>query len=177
MGLFRWLFGQSISPAPREAPWPAQHEEPRRQSYTRSFTLVEATFDPDGDKTDLEWSGFHIHDDAGTAVSYDRAAEFNLRIFRVAGVSHRVDALQSAEFNPGEVLKLIAEPNNQYDRNAIGVWNRSGRLMVGYVPKDYNQWIGAALQIPGHAAMSLAEHRKDGRRVSLTVMFGPMNIP
>ena len=49
--------------------------------------------------------------------------------------------------------------------------------MVGYVPKDYNQWIGAALQIPGHAAMSLAEHRKDGRRVSLTVMFGPMNIP
>jgi HIRAN domain len=105
-------------------------------SSTRSFTLVEGSFDPDGEKGDLEWAGFHIHDERGAAVSYDDATEFNLQIFRVAGVSHRTDVLQRPEFNPGELLKLLAEYSNPYDRNAVSVWDRAGTLMIGYVPKD-----------------------------------------
>jgi hypothetical protein len=32
------------------------------------------------------------------------------------------------------------------------------------------------MELPGHTAIALAEHRKDGRRVSLTVMFGPLSV-
>jgi hypothetical protein len=180
MGIFNWLFGT----APVSAPEPL-HEEPRRKRSSRkpptkapklSFTLVEATFDPDGDKSDFEWSGFHIHNERGVGVDYSAAEEFGLQVFRVAGVTYRSDPLQRAEFEPGSVLKLVAENDNQYDRNAVAVWDRYGTWMVGYVPKERNERIRAAMQLPGHAALALAEHRKGDKRVSLTVLFGPLEV-
>lgn len=98
-----------------------------------------------------------------------------MEIFRVAGVSYRKELLQRQEFAPGRTLKLIAEADNQYDRNAVSVWDASGKMMVGYVPKERNRRIRAKLDLTGYQAIALAEHRKDGGRVSLTVMFGPMS--
>jgi hypothetical protein len=138
------------------------------------FKLVEGTFDAEGLEAGLEWSGFHIQDDRGVSVRYSEASEFDLTIFYVA--SYRSDILQRPEFDPGEVLVLVPEPTNFYDKSAVGVWDKTRRLKVGYVPREDNEYIRAALTLPGTVAVALAEHRKSNKRVSLTVLFGPLGI-
>ena len=177
MGLLHWLFGpKRVTPPPQpfplEQPLPPRRAKPAR---TKSFTLKEATFDPDGDQTDLEWRGFHIYDESGAAVSYADARAVGLHIFNVAGVSYRQDVLQRASFAPGSVLRLVPEPNNAHDRDAISVWDADRSAMIGYVPKAINRTIREALERPGCNALAIAEHTKDGRRVSLTVMCGALN--
>lgn len=142
----------------------------------KTFTLVEGTFSPEELGPDMTWAGFHIHDDRGNFVSYADVEQFNLTIFRVAGVSMRADALQRSEFDPGEVLALVHEPTNAYDKNAVGVWDKARRTMIGYVPRELSEYMRAAITMPNTSALSLAEHRKSGKRVSLTVLFGPMGI-
>jgi len=175
MGLMNWLLGNEQQRQSHARPHPGTVSRPRSENG-KTFTLVEGNFDPDGDKSDWEWSGFQIHDEQGMGLSYAEAEQLNLRIFRVAGVSYRANVLQHSDFDPGKVLKLIAEKNNPHDRNAVSVWNRSGTVMVGYVPKQKNKWIRAAMQLPDHEAIALAEQRKGGKRVSLTVLFGPMQV-
>jgi hypothetical protein len=119
---------------------------------------------------------FHIHDENGLGVTYDEAVDFNLHIFNVAGVSFRADALQRIEFKPGEIVLLRREENNQYDKNAVAVWDALGRHHVGYVPRDRNRRIRTVLKNADYSAIVLAEKRRDGKRVSLTVMLGPMNM-
>jgi hypothetical protein len=168
MGLINWLLGKERQPRSQV---PAHSF---RSENGKTFALVPANFDPDGDESDFEWSGFHIHDEHGMGLSYSEAEQHKLRIFRVAGVSHRTNALQRSDFDPGNMLQLVAEKDNPYDRNAVSVWNRSGTVMVGYVPKEKNRSIRAAMRLPGYTAIALAEHRKSDKRVSLTVLFGPM---
>lgn len=171
MGLFSWLFPKNSC-----SPYTPSAESPRARAPSKTFTLVEANYDPEGDNSELQWSGFHIHDEHGVGLSYADAEERNLRIFRVAGVSFRADALQRSDFDPGNKVILVLEPNNPHDPNAIAVWDRYKTTMIGYVPKDYNEFIRAAMTLPGHWAIVLAEHRKAGKRVSLTVLFGPMKV-
>jgi hypothetical protein len=179
MGLFRWLFGQtplSEHPQPQQvskSPSPTRRTD--RTIKSPKLALVIANFDPDGDQTDFEWNGFHMYDEDGRGVTYSDAEAMGLEIFRVAGVSYRKEPLQRSEFAPGRTLRLIAETDNQYDRNAVSVWDASGKMMVGYVPKERNRRIRAKLNLAGNQAMAIGEHRKDGGRVSLTVMFGPMS--
>lgn len=57
--------------------------------------------------------------------------------FNVAGTSHRPrKMLNDRGFNPGRRLRLIPEPENEYDPRAVAVWNGAGTVMAGYVPKD-----------------------------------------
>jgi hypothetical protein len=178
VGILRWLFGEnaisSQTPA-YHAPEPTPRKRPRppHRTQSRSFKLVEAEFDPDGNKTDLMWYGFHIHDENGAGINYDECSTFGLEVFRVAGVTHRPGNLQRDEFKPGEKLLLIAESTNPYDPNAVSVWDRSKTWQIGYVPKAQNVSIRARMRSDDFAALALAEHRKDGKRVSLTVLCGP----
>ena len=142
----------------------------------KGFKLVEGKFAVEGLEAGLEWSGFHIQDDRGVAVRDSEASEFDLKVFYVASVSNRSDILQRPEFDRGEVLALVPEPTNFYDKNAVSVWDKTRRLHVGYVPREDNECICAALSLPGTAALALAEHRKFNKRVSLTVLFGPLGI-
>ena len=181
MSLFDWLFRPTLASVPRPIrKKPVYREAPARDCRGKSklFKLVKGNFDPDGDETNFQWSGFHIHDENNHALSYAEAENLGLgiKIFCVAGAGDRSDELQREEFNPGEVLKLIPEYDNKFDRSAVGVWDRAGRVLVGYVPKECNKWIRMAMTTPQHAAISLAEHRKDGKRVILTIMFGPMSV-
>ena len=181
MGLFDRLFGPKLTSVPEPIPKKRIYGQALARDSRgkpKTFKLVKGNFDPDGDKTDLRWSGFHIHDENNHALSYAEAENLGLgiKIFCVADTSYRADELQREEFAPGEVLKLVPENDNKFDRSAVGVWDRTGRVMVGYVPKECNKWVRIAMTVPQHAAISLAEHRKDGKRVSLTVMFGPMSV-
>lgn len=192
MGLFNWLFPKTsrptrvapglpeswLTPTPQIPDTPRKVRpkvRPKKQKSGR-FTLIEADFDPDGDKTDLMWFGFHIRDEKGLAVPYDRAREFGLNIFNVAGVTYRPDMLQRDCFKPGTTVKLLAEPDNKHDPNAVSVWDQYGSWMVGYVPREQNRRVRAAIEKADQQALVLAEQRKDGKRVSLTVMVGPLKV-
>jgi hypothetical protein len=79
-------------------------------------------------------SGYFMRDAAtGEAVRWE---DPRLRVVPVAGVSYRAQALPDATFDPGRRLALVPEPDNEYDPNAIGIWNEERTLQVGYVPRE-----------------------------------------
>jgi hypothetical protein len=57
-----------------------------------------------------------------------------IRVVPVAGVSYRAEALEDPSFDPGRRIALVAEPENEHDPNAIGIWNEERTLQLGYVP-------------------------------------------
>lgn len=77
-------------------------------------------------------AGFHLRDAAsGEAVRWE---DSRLRVVPVAGVSYRPEALIDPSFDPGRRLALVPEPDNQYDPNAVAIWNEERTLQAGYVP-------------------------------------------
>ena len=59
-----------------------------------------------------------------------------IRVVAVAGVSFRPEAVADGSFDPGQRLSLVPEPDNEHDRNAVGVWNADRSLQAGYVPRE-----------------------------------------
>ena len=92
-----------------------------------------------------------------------------IRVVKVAGASYRAQALQDEGFAPGRRLALVAEPENEHDPNAIGVWNEARTLQAGYVPAD------VAPEVPHDwQAVSLWEFTGvDGERIGLRVLLAP----
>jgi len=115
--------------------------------------------------------GYWLRDAAsGDALSWDdaRLAAAGARVLPVAGTSHRSEALQDEAFAPGRPLRLVAEPDNEYDANAIGVWDAEQHLQVGYVPAEH----AAELELPLRA-LALWEWRDEDRRVGLRMLIAP----
>lgn len=124
------------------------------------------------------WYGYVLRDGDGVARHYDDddLREAGIMIFRVAGTSYRPDALQDRAFRPGNALALVLENYNQYDRNAVSIWDRTQSLMVGYVPRDLARPVRKNLKkYPGCRAICLGEFIKDGKRVGIRVMVGPLH--
>jgi hypothetical protein len=112
-------------------------------------------------------SGFRLRDAAtGELV---RGEDPRIRVIKVAGVSYRFDALQNDAFAPGRRLALVAEPDNEHDPNAIGIWDEHRRLQAGYVPAE----IARELDVDDWQAVTLWEFFEDGRRGGLRVLLAP----
>jgi HIRAN domain len=76
--------------------------------------------------------GYHLRDAAtGEPVRWE---DPRIRVIAAAGVTFRPESLEDPSFDPGRRLELIAEPTNEHDPNAIGIWNAVRTLQVGYVP-------------------------------------------
>ena len=79
-------------------------------------------------------SGFYLRDAAtGEPVRWE---DPRIRVVPVAGVSYRAEALPDPSFDPGRRLALVAEPANEHDPNAVGIWNEERSLQLGYVPRE-----------------------------------------
>lgn len=79
-------------------------------------------------------SGYYLRDAAsGEPMRWE---DPRIRVVPAAGVSYRAEALPDTSFDPGRRLALIAEPENEHDPNAVGIWNEDRSLQVGYVPRD-----------------------------------------
>jgi HIRAN domain-containing protein len=79
-------------------------------------------------------SGYQLRDAAtGEPVRWE---DPRIRVVPVAGVSYRVEALSDPSFDPGRRLALVAEPDNEHDPNAVGIWNEERALQLGYVPRE-----------------------------------------
>ena len=76
--------------------------------------------------------GYHLRDAAsGEPVRWE---DPRIRVIAAAGVTFRPESLEDPSFDPGRRLELVPEPANEYDPNAIGIWNADRTLQVGYVP-------------------------------------------
>jgi hypothetical protein len=111
--------------------------------------------------------GFRLRDAATEEVV--REDDPRIRVVRLAGVSFRMDALQDDAFAPGNRLRLVAEPDNEHDPNAIGVWDADERLQAGYVPAGD----ASELRAEDWQAVSLNQFLEDGERRGLRVLLAP----
>ena len=149
MGFLDWLLGKrSFSP-----PVIATHRlVPFEAEGGRGYVLERAS---DGQR--LCWDDL------------DEDGEINA--FPVAGVSRRHRALQSPAFDPGRTLTLVPEPDNEYDPNAVGVWDEARMVQVGYVPRELAPEVADWLRrSEGVNCLSMWEHIKDDSRVGLRVI-------
>ena len=79
-------------------------------------------------------AGYRMRDAAtGEPVPWE---DPRVRVVPVAGVSFRPGAVDDASFDAGRRLALVAEPDNQHDPNAVGIWNEERSLQAGYVPRE-----------------------------------------
>ena len=92
-----------------------------------------------------------------------------IRVVRLAGVSFRMDELQCDAFAPGNPLLLVAEPENEHDPNAIGVWDADRRVQAGYVPAEEARNLNA----DHWQAVSLNQFFEDGKRCGLRILLAP----
>ena len=92
-----------------------------------------------------------------------------IRVVPVAGTSFRPEALQDDAFAPGRRLALVAEPENEHDANAIGVWDAAQRVQAGYLPAD----VARELDAGEWQAVSLLEFYEGAGRGGLRVLLAP----
>jgi hypothetical protein len=111
--------------------------------------------------------GFRLRD-AATEEPV-RNEDPRVRVIKVAGVSYRMEALQDDAFAPGRRLALVAEPDNEHDPHAVGVWDAEQRLQAGYVPAE----IARDLKPGDWQAVSLWEFLEGGQRAGLRVLLAP----
>lgn len=60
---------------------------------------------------------------------------FGLHSFAVRGTSYHEAAVTAGRFTPGAPVRLVREPENPHDPNAVAVYAETGRRLAGYVPK------------------------------------------
>jgi hypothetical protein len=111
--------------------------------------------------------GYRMRDAASEEIVRDE--DPRIRVVRLAGVSYRPDELQDDAFAPGNRLRLVAEPDNVHDPNAIAVWDADQRVQGGYVPAEDAR----ELRADDWQAVSLNEFFEDGRRIGLRVLLAP----
>lgn len=68
--------------------------------------------------------------------------------FAVAGGWYRGLGQAKRDMAPGDLLRLVAEPDNPHDAHAVAVWR--GDLMLGYLPREANEPIARLLVSGAH---------------------------
>ena len=111
--------------------------------------------------------GYRLRDAATEEIV--RSDDPRVRVVKVAGVSYRLQALQDDAFAPGRRLALVAEPDNEHDPHAIGIWDAEQRVQAGYVPAE----IARELDADEWQAISIWEFVEDGERLGLRVLLAP----
>jgi hypothetical protein len=69
----------------------------------------------------------------------------NLTDFNVAGFTYYDGADVFAKLSIGTRLRLVAEPNNQYDGRAVALYYKSKK--IGFVPRNENAVISKFLSL------------------------------
>ena len=84
----------------------------------------------------------------------------------VAGIRYFPEADDDPSFAPLSPLRLIPEPDNAFDPNAVGVWNEGSTKQAGHLPAH----IVEDLDTREHIGIAISEQRVAGRRVSLGIL-------
>jgi HIRAN domain len=84
----------------------------------------------------------------------------------VAGIRYFPEAHKDPSFAPGSPLRLIPEPDNAYDPNAVAVWNEVSTQQAGHLPTH----IVGGLDTRERHGIALSEQRDADRRVTLGIL-------
>jgi HIRAN domain len=84
----------------------------------------------------------------------------------VAGIRYFPEADNDPSFAPGSPLRLIPEPDNAYDPNAVAVWNEESTRQAGHLPAH----IVEGLDTRERRGIALSEQRDADRRVTLGIL-------
>jgi hypothetical protein len=128
----------------------------------------------------VEGRGYELRDERNRPVRWDdrRLASSGITVLKVAGSSYRAEELQDDVFRPGSRLTLRADPANEFDPDAVGVWDAAGRIQVGFVPREASGDIAERLGQVSLEAWALWEWRDEsGRRVGLRMLVAPTDAP
>lgn len=93
-------------------------------------------------------------------------------MFRARGVTYHEDAVLAASLTPGTRIRLVREPENEFDANAIALYATRGDAPVGYVNKQNAARIAKILDSGGElVAITLSGSPKgrDGDPVGVLV--------
>jgi hypothetical protein len=142
--------------------------------------LEERDWDTEGgDGEHLDGHGFGLRDEDDRALAWDDPilAAGGVLVLKVAGTSHRLSQIQDGRFAPGSSLSLHPDPENQYDDNAVGVWDASGRVQAGFVPADSAEELGQRLKRERLEVFCLWEWRDEsGQRCGLRMLIHPPGV-
>lgn len=132
------------------------------------------------DGSTLWCSGYTPVDEDGffLTIAEHRTSDPRCLYCNVVGTSYRPKALQDARFKPGAQVILRPEPASAHDPNAIGVWDRSGTVHIGYVPAVLSPQIAAQFRSGDPlGGLIISEYRRDsetGPRVGLHMLLAPL---
>ena len=75
--------------------------------------------------------------DSGGWVNPKSTQTYRLGIysFQIRGTSHYEAAVKAGRFTPGAPVRLVREPDNPHDPNAVAVYAEKGRSVAGYINK------------------------------------------
>ncbi len=97
---------------------------------------------------------------------------------KIAGAQHYPGALQETRFSPGAVVMLRPEPVNPYDENAVGVWDRSGSVQVGYIPAEHSEAVGSRIfageRLVAFVIREIRRESRSGLRAALHILVVPV---
>lgn len=62
-----------------------------------------------------------------------RLYRLGIYVFRIRGVSYHEAGVRAGDFSPGAAVRLVREPDNDYDSNAVAVYSERARKPAGYV--------------------------------------------
>ena len=89
------------------------------------------------------------------------ASRAGLWSFTLRGGGYHESALKRGDFRPGAEVRLVREPDNPHDPNAIAVYAAGARDLSGYVPRGYAKRL--AKLIDGGADLVALSVRGSGR--------------
>jgi hypothetical protein len=185
MSFLRSLFGLKPSPAPVRV----RVEVSAFQRYDNGDQLavvavgsvaVPAVIYRDYQRDTQDWSSGIRLEDPTTGrrlTSEDKyPADFyaaGARSIAVAGIEHHPGA-QSDAFGICKIVRLVPEPSNPVDPNAIAVRSNDGSEFAGYVPADELAKVREASPLPGVGLVVWDNHTwRPRKRIGMRVLMGP----
>lgn len=135
---------------------------------------------PGDGEADIWWRGYDLHDgnDRGWTWDDPLLSGAGLFISKIAGVQY-YKGISLNSVRPGRPLRLVPEPNNQYDSNAVAVWDAAGEEMIGHLPREVAAPVAQRLAAQERLdAMCIAEliQRPGDARVGLRVLVAPPGV-
>jgi HIRAN domain-containing protein len=115
---------------------------------------------------DEDWRGY-LPTDSRSSLRIDH-------IFKtyVAGIRYFPEADDDPSFAPGSPLRLIPEPDNVFDPNAVAVWNEGSTQQAGHLPTHIVEGVDSRERI----GIAISEHRVADRRVSLGILVSRVPV-
>jgi HIRAN domain len=162
---------------------PASVSSPAGPAAEVTVSVIEDTHTYAGDEGSTWWSGGYapVHQDLDGGYHFaalgEQVSDPRVLYCKVAGAHHRPKALQDPRFKPGSAVILRPEPDNPYDADAVGVWDGSGSIQVGYIPADCCRSVASRIrageQLVGFVLREIRHSSESGPRSALHLLVMP----